>query len=881
MKQLLAFCAFLTLISSFTIAQTPMHRLYPPEQADPSMLREHLSLGVVPNSNGYYLVNAVNPDLMIGIWDGRISVTAIDDKGNLRWNNDYEFPEIADQFNISGSVASLGGDTLGIMLKLLEASGNIENELVIAIDPAGEVAWSRAFGGHANAIQDPLFDGIPAIETALNQGGIFVTRYANTQTEGAEFTNFNQEGVTRWSTQLELNNEVGEVLSPIPTAIDFCTVDSNYYAATAVLNLNSMTPDVGSTLTVLDTLGQHDNTVYIQASDPAVWFQAFQTTCLVDTAVVAMAGVNQDIYANTLEGAVVVVNRDKSIRWARQIRFPGITVTAINGLVSTSDGLVVFGETIDFGAGTSQLFAIRYDMEGEIIWQNVYPTIFAAFSFGDRAVALEEDFSCYATSNLDINTGLQSNNLLVIDPEGAAICYDSLTTEISTDFNYIVNDLSVNAVDAMSSSEIVVEQMPTDSIYNIPEVTLRDTTYCPMDTIMFELDASIEGGVSWLWSTEEITPSIIATTEDQFTVEVQVENDMFGCFMQCDTATISTFDTAMLVVVLDTGPFCETRMVNYQAVVDGSNSRGPFEFLWDTGETTPTITLPVPSTASVTVTDGCGIEVFGGSSISTDPDMPDDFFVNFDADAFCDLGIFRLQILSADQNDVAGLTEIQWFDVNGNLIDENVSVVEVPDFGTYSFTAVDNCNFDVGAEISFSQDDLPQIGTITVTGDDSQICDLGVILNASGSDSNLDPNTFVWSTGTVGPAIVIDEFDVVYTVTGEFCGMTTSTDFQFEPNLDGQVVWPNIFFPDNTADVVDSIDRFFGPLFECPELVEDYELRVYNRFGQLMFESMTPGNDWDGSRDGNEMPGDTYVYYSRYTINNIQEEVNSTITLAR
>jgi len=554
--------------------------------------------------------------------------------------------------------------------------------------------------------------------------------------------------------------------------------------------------------------------------------------------------------------------------------------------------------------------------------------------------------------------GELANNLLVIDESGFAICNDTIDIEIFSDIDLLRMPLAFSDTTKIASEDIEVEMLNVDSIYNIPELSLSDTTYCPQDPIMFTLDGNYEGGFEWIWSTEETTPTIVATEEGEFSVTVTADNE-YGCYIQCDTATIATYDTLMLLVSIDTGPWCETRMVNYSADILPGNIRPSIEYLWSTGETTPDIALPVPSEASVTVTDGCDIQVFGMASIQEDPDTPDEFGILFNTDRYCSTGEFELQIFSDPASNVAGLTNIVWFDAAGAEIGSSTNNILVEGFGTYSFTGTDNCNFDVGQTITFSENDLPAIGsittnvdysnfclnggdvivtatfngtniqnfqwdngstnlalqipfsettvsytatdcgrpisgsetiganqlppvgTITITADDSQLCDLGVVLNASSVGSNLFPNTFIWSNSVMGAQIVIDDFEPTYMVTGQDCGREVTAEINYTPSLDQQVAWPNIFFPENPTDAVDSIDNFFGPMIECPELVEDYELRVYNRWGQLMFETTDATIDWDGRKDGDNMPGDAYVFYARYTINGVDDEVNGTVTLVR
>ncbi len=71
------------------------------------------------------------------------------------------------------------------------------------------------------------------------------------------------------------------------------------------------------------------------------------------------------------------------------------------------------------------------------------------------------------------------------------------------------------------------------------------------------------------------------------------------------------------------------------------------------------------------------------------------------------------------------------------------------------------------------------------------------------------------------------------------------------------VDFPNVFTPngDGTNDV-------FGPVATCSIL--DYRLRVYSRWGKLVFSSSDPQEGWDGQYQGQDLPSDMYGYQVEY-----------------
>jgi len=64
---------------------------------------------------------------------------------------------------------------------------------------------------------------------------------------------------------------------------------------------------------------------------------------------------------------------------------------------------------------------------------------------------------------------------------------------------------------------------------------------------------------------------------------------------------------------------------------------------------------------------------------------------------------------------------------------------------------------------------------------------------------------------------------------------------------------PNIFTPNG-----DNVNDFFN--IPCLGLFQQAELVVFNRWGDLVFETSNYQNDWDGTHQGNPLPDGTYFY---------------------
>jgi gliding motility-associated-like protein len=66
---------------------------------------------------------------------------------------------------------------------------------------------------------------------------------------------------------------------------------------------------------------------------------------------------------------------------------------------------------------------------------------------------------------------------------------------------------------------------------------------------------------------------------------------------------------------------------------------------------------------------------------------------------------------------------------------------------------------------------------------------------------------------------------------------------------------PNTFTPDG-----DEYNNTFYPVFPEGSLIEDYSLIVFDRWGEIIFESMNPEVGWDGSYHGKNSQDGTYTW---------------------
>jgi gliding motility-associated-like protein len=71
---------------------------------------------------------------------------------------------------------------------------------------------------------------------------------------------------------------------------------------------------------------------------------------------------------------------------------------------------------------------------------------------------------------------------------------------------------------------------------------------------------------------------------------------------------------------------------------------------------------------------------------------------------------------------------------------------------------------------------------------------------------------------------------------------------------------PNAFTPDG-----DGVNDRFRALYEGMPF-KSFHLRIFSRWGEMVFETSNPATGWDGVFKGKPLPADVYAYWLVYTL---------------
>jgi gliding motility-associated-like protein len=163
----------------------------------------------------------------------------------------------------------------------------------------------------------------------------------------------------------------------------------------------------------------------------------------------------------------------------------------------------------------------------------------------------------------------------------------------------------------------------------------------------------------------------------------------------------------------------------------------------------------------------------------------------------------------------------------------------------------------------------------TATFADS-VCPQGV------SPINLSVDTagisYLWSTGATTQQILVNDTGT-YTVSEIYPGKTCPKIITFHVGEDPCPVaviltLPNVFSPNG-----DGSNDFFTPITSGD--FDKFDVKIYNRWGQLLFESSDPFFKWNGTDKTGKAVDGVYYYIVTTSLNAVDDKKDGFITLTR
>lgn len=198
---------------------------------------------------------------------------------------------------------------------------------------------------------------------------------------------------------------------------------------------------------------------------------------------------------------------------------------------------------------------------------------------------------------------------------------------------------------------------------------------------------------------------------------------------------------------------------------------------------------------------------------------------------------------------------------------DTTALVRIEDSGTYRLMAYkDGCNKQVSIHVS--EQEKPQ----AFLRSDTALC-IGDTLVLNGRQVNA--SSFRWSTGDTTQYILVTRTNRYTLQAKNFCGTSTAgVNVSFERCYE-DLLLPTAFTPNH-----DGLNDVFKPVNDIS--VRQYKMKIYSRWGQVIFNSTSMRKGWDGTVNRIEQPAGVYVWIVEYTSKTgRQKTASGTVMLVR
>lgn len=388
---------------------------------------------------------------------------------------------------------------------------------------------------------------------------------------------------------------------------------------------------------------------------------------------------------------------------------------------------------------------------------------------------------------------------------------------------------------------------------NVPQQTVlvdlgEDLTVLCTDQVFIE--SLVDGGVgtysySWQINGNNAGSQYAISTAfmNNSLVTVEVSD-------QCGNSATAQVNVVVppVEVIADAGPDLTATCVQSSSLIAAaSGGVGNFSYQWSGPEgvfssgSVTQFNTPVATTVTLTVTDQCGNTDSDQLSISIPP-VPISVEVPSDTVVCINTGV----ALNAEVSGGVGAISVTWtgFEEAG----ENILVA--PSLTTtYTVEVFDQCGNSAGNEVTVAVTDVTPnffatfIDDFTIAFTNTSVNADNVIWEFSDGQMTTEPNpTHVFSSVENWTATLIAISDV---------SCRKSITQEYFPS--GALYVPNAFTPDN-----DGFNDFF---FVKGHDIKNYEIKIFNRNGEIIYESTDMEVPWDGGVKGGDYYAPDGVYH--------------------
>lgn len=525
----------------------------------------------------------------------------------------------------------------------------------------------------------------------------------------------------------------------------------------------------------------------------------------------------------------------------------------------------------------------------------VYPSPLAGFNsinyspFDDNCSPLTVDFEVDAltqsqspidyTWTIEDNTGILDQQSTGTTPNYS---YEFINNTSSVkDFLITLNSTLAGGV-CFGDSTLTIRVNP------VPESTFDlDTLESTCELVTLYAEAEQKGLANYTWEvrvegvllqsgsspSDNLTYTVNRTSMD-LDVEISLVTANFaGCQSSVSSQNITVMEEQNINVNFDVTPLVQT-LPDATIFLTNNTNTGPWSYLWDFGDGNTSTngalteyTYSQAGTYTVSLTASAGdCNVTEVKSITIDPIPP---IVDFEYDpAF---GCAPLTVTFTNLTEFAQSDLYVWDFGDGSTSNQVNPIHTYFEPGVYSVSLTASNSFNQSAtEI---KDQIIEVYETPIAQFNARPAIVFVPDNpVYTNNQSVGASVFFWdfgdgSTSTEEEPIHYYEEEGFFSITliasnASGCADTLIRENVVEGQQNGRLLVPNAFTPSlsgsNGGDIgASGTNDVFMPIMQS---VQEFEMLIFNRWGELLFRTQDQQIGWDGYYNGKLCPQDVYIY---------------------
>lgn len=470
-------------------------------------------------------------------------------------------------------------------------------------------------------------------------------------------------------------------------------------------------------------------------------------------------------------------------------------------------------------------------------------------------------FSDFAKYNFEISADqtqfCEGDTLLlyVNNLEDASIIWNGPNGFTSNESNIEYYPLSLNDEGYYSISGFLGDcPIEPDSIYiHIdtifqPFLISNGTNFCEGDTL--QIYSNIQPGIEYSWQTPN--GSIINSDTLTYNNITQINEGIYfinnfsnACPITTDSIYINIDIPANIQILSNGINFCLGDTINLEALL---SQDVPIHWTGPNGFNSLNQNYQIYPIA----TDHSGLYILNGTDTICSIE-PDSVYINVFNQPVISITPQNPEICKGKSIELTAIGGVSYLWSN---FEQSVSIIVSPnsnEFFTVIGTDSHGCKDTVMTEVIVKPNPLLSIFPNPVIMFVGEIVTLTVT-------SNLPETNFLWSNGEVTNSIEVSpDQTMIMGVEGITDGCRTYVEIRILvkiPLTECYLYFPNSFTPNN-----DGLNDIFAPKGDNIEFIS---FTIYNRWGELIYQSYQPFPSWDGFFNGKPVPSGVYVYFARY-----------------